>query len=106
MAGVLAGSIGATVLYGVIDVAVGAIVRSQLAAVALSLVWTLIVEALLVALLPKVGRWPPGGAADALGRAATPGAASCRCGGSGPSGGLRVGATLVGTRLFVEADVT
>ncbi len=107
VAGVLAGSIGATVLYGVIGVAVGAVVRSQLAAVALSLVWTLAVEALLVALLPKVGRWLPGGAADALGQVPTPrGGLLPVWGGAALLVAYVVGAALVGTRLFVEADVT
>lgn len=62
------------VLYGPIGVAVGALVRNQVAAVVGALSWTFIAEQLLVALLPEVGRWTPGGATAAvlqLGDAAT-----------------------------------
>ena len=53
-------------LYGPIGVAVGALVRNQVAAVVAALAWTFIVEQLLVALLPARGRWTPGGAASAV----------------------------------------
>lgn len=61
-------------LYGPIGLAVGALVRNQIAAVVASLAWLFIAEQLLVALLPSVGRWTPGGATAAvlqLGRLAT-----------------------------------
>jgi ABC-2 type transport system permease protein len=53
-------------LYGPIGVAVGALVRNQIAAVVGALAWTFVAEQLLVALLPSVGRWTPGGAANAV----------------------------------------
>ena len=53
-------------LYGPIGVAVGALVRNQIAAVVAALAWTFIVEQLVVALWPEVGRWMPGGAASAV----------------------------------------
>jgi ABC-2 type transport system permease protein len=53
-------------LYGPIGVAVGALIRNQIAAVVAALAWTFIAEQLLVALLPEVGRWTPGGAANAV----------------------------------------
>ena len=53
-------------LYGPIGVAVGALVRNQIAAVVGALAWTFLVEQLLVALLPEVGRWTPGGATSAV----------------------------------------
>jgi ABC-2 type transport system permease protein len=53
-------------LYGPIGVAVGALVRNQIAAVVAALAWTFIAEQLLVALLPEVGRWTPGGATSAV----------------------------------------
>jgi ABC-2 type transport system permease protein len=53
-------------LYGPIGVAVGALVRNQIAAVVGALAWTFIAEQLLVALLPEVGRWTPGGASGAV----------------------------------------
>lgn len=54
------------VLYGPIGVAVGALVRNQIAAVVAALAWTFVVEQLVVALWPEVGRWLPGGAATAV----------------------------------------
>ena len=53
-------------LYGPIGVGVGALVRNQIAAVVAALAWTFVVEQLLVAFLPEVGRWTPGGAASAV----------------------------------------
>lgn len=53
-------------LYGPIGVGVGALIRNQIAAVVAALAWTFIVEQLLVALLPEVGKWTPGGAASAV----------------------------------------
>jgi ABC-2 type transport system permease protein len=61
-------------LYGPIGVALGALVRNQIAAVAGALVWLLALEGFLITLLPAIGRWMPGGATAGLlqeGRAAT-----------------------------------
>lgn len=63
---VLLGVVLVMVLYGPIGIAVGALVRNQIAAVVGALAWIFIVEQLLVALLPEVGRWTPGGAASAV----------------------------------------
>jgi ABC-2 type transport system permease protein len=61
-------------LYGSIGVAIGALVRNQIAAVVGAVVWMLAVEGLLVTLFPSIDRWMPGGATEGLlqvGRAAT-----------------------------------
>ncbi len=63
---VLLGAVLVMALYGPIGIAVGALVRNQIAAVVGALAWTFIVEQLLVALLPDVGRWTPGGATSAV----------------------------------------
>jgi len=63
---VAGGTLAATALYGVLGVAVGALFRNQTAAVAVSLVWMLIAESLLVGFAPSIGRWLPTGAAEAL----------------------------------------
>lgn len=63
---VLVGVVLVMVLYGPIGIAVGALVRNQIAAVVGALAWVFIVEQLLVALLPEVGRWTPGGASSAI----------------------------------------
>ena len=97
----------ASALYGLVGVGVGALVRNQIAAVTVSLLWLLIVEGLLVGLLPSVGRWLPSGAATALTRA------SITNGTLLPmwAGGLLLAAyglafAAVATRFTVRRDVT
>lgn len=46
----------------VMAVAVGALVRNQVAAIAGVLVWMTVVQQLVISELPRVGRWLPGGA--------------------------------------------
>ena len=53
-------------LYGVIGLAVGALLRNQIVAVVASLVWILAAERLLIDALPAIGRWTPGGATFGL----------------------------------------
>ncbi len=60
------GAVLGAALYAVLGVAVGTLVRNQIAALLGALVWVLLVEALLVAFLPAVGRWLPGGALSAV----------------------------------------
>jgi len=52
--------------YGVIGVAVGALVRNQIAAAVGVLVWMLAVERIVLSAFPAVGRWMPGGATYGL----------------------------------------
>jgi ABC-type transport system involved in multi-copper enzyme maturation permease subunit len=54
-------------LYTVIGVALGAMIRSQTAAISAAVVWLMIVEAAIAGLLVSVGRWLPATAARALG---------------------------------------
>jgi ABC-type transport system involved in multi-copper enzyme maturation permease subunit len=68
----LLGSFGATVLGAVVGVGFGALVRNQTAAITVALVWTQVVEGLLVGFAPEVGKWFPGGAASALAGVSTP----------------------------------
>jgi ABC-type transport system involved in multi-copper enzyme maturation permease subunit len=72
-AGVLAGVTAVTVVYGLLGVAVGSLIRNSTAAVIVALAWTFVIEGLLVSLLPEVGRWLPGGAAQALSGQSIPG---------------------------------
>ena len=53
-------------IYAAVGVCVGALVRNQIAAVVGALLWTVLAESLTVALLPRVGRWLPGGAVDGV----------------------------------------
>lgn len=63
---VLAGVFLVLLLYGPIGIGVGALIRNQIAAVVVALAWVFIAEQLLVALLPEVGRWTPGGGTAAV----------------------------------------
>ncbi len=60
---VVAGAALVVMLFGQLGVAVGALVRNQIAAIAGSLTWLLVVEALVTAMSPATARWLPGGAA-------------------------------------------
>lgn len=67
---VLAGVSLSTVLYGALGVALGALIRHQVAALLIGIGWFLVAESAVTAALPEVGRWLPGGAASALSRSA------------------------------------
>lgn len=56
----------AMALYGIIGLAVGALLRNQIIAVVVALIWMLAVEHLLIEALPEVGKWTMGGATSAL----------------------------------------
>lgn len=68
----LVGAVAATVVSALVGVGLGALLRNQTAAVTVMLVWTLMVESVLVTALPEVGRWLPGGASSALTGVSTP----------------------------------
>jgi ABC-type transport system involved in multi-copper enzyme maturation permease subunit len=56
------GAILGCALFAVLGVAVGTLVRNQIAAILGILVWVLLIEQLVVAFLPAWGKWLPGGA--------------------------------------------
>jgi ABC-2 type transport system permease protein len=62
----IVGSIGGSALFGAIGVGVGTIVRNQVGSVIALLAWGFVVESLLFALVPSVGRWTPGEAQNAM----------------------------------------
>jgi ABC-2 type transport system permease protein len=53
-------------LYGLIGLAIGALVRNQLVAVTAALIWQTAAEHLLLDALPQVARWTPVGATYGL----------------------------------------
>lgn len=57
-------------LYAVLGVAVGALIRNQIAAILAVVVWSVFVEAIVILLLPAVGKWLPGGAVNGIRQAA------------------------------------
>jgi ABC-2 type transport system permease protein len=63
----LVGVVGWQVLYAALGVALGAVVRSQAAAITAAVAWLFVAETALSQLLTSVGRWLPATAASALG---------------------------------------
>lgn len=63
---VLPGAVLSTTLYAVFGVALGALIRNQVAAVIVALVWFLYGDYVLILLMPDVARWLPAGAARSL----------------------------------------
>ena len=53
-------------LYAILGVSVGALITNQVAAVVLGLLWVLLIEGLIAAIRPEVGKWLPGGAAQSI----------------------------------------
>jgi ABC-2 type transport system permease protein len=62
----LLGALGYTVLFAVLGVALGALLRDQVLAVAVALAWLGVVEHTLVSLATDVGRWMPIAAGQAM----------------------------------------
>jgi ABC-2 type transport system permease protein len=102
----VAGVLAAAALSGLLGVAVAALVRNQVAAVVGALLWFLVIEGILPAVLraPTLPRWLPGGAAAAL---TDPGGRylSLWAGGLLLAGyGLVLAA--IGSRLTLRRDIT
>jgi hypothetical protein len=66
------GAILGCALFAVLGVALGTLIRNQIAAILGVLVWVIIVEALLVSFLPAFGKWLPGGALNGILQATGP----------------------------------
>lgn len=62
VARIAGGAIVGCAVYAALGVGFGSLVRNQIAAILIALVWVLVVEGLLVTFIPEVGRWLPGGA--------------------------------------------
>lgn len=60
------GTVVAFMLYSILGIALGALMRNQIAAIVISLVWVMLVEAIFIAILPSVGKWMPAGAASSM----------------------------------------
>jgi ABC-type transport system involved in multi-copper enzyme maturation permease subunit len=66
IAQLLLGTLASAALFGVMGVGLGTIIRNQVGAVITLLAWGLFIDNLLFSLVPSVGRYMPGNAADAL----------------------------------------
>ncbi len=62
LAQIAGGAILGSALFAVLGVALGALIRNQIAAVIGVLVWVLFIEGIVVFTLPDIGKWLPGGA--------------------------------------------
>ena len=94
-------------LYGLLGVGVGALVRNQVLAVVIALAWMFVVEGLLSALAPSVGKWTPGGAASGLHRNVAAAAHFLPAWAGGLLlAGYAVVFAVLGTRLVLSRDVT
>ena len=60
------GLVAATAVWGGIGVGLGALIRNQIAAVIVLLAWTFVLENLVFALLPGLGRYGPTQAGNAM----------------------------------------
>jgi ABC-type transport system involved in multi-copper enzyme maturation permease subunit len=104
---VLAAVVVSTTLFAIIGVGVGALIRNQVAAIVAALVWELVLEAILVGLVPSVGKWLPGGAGRALARETVSGGSLLPAWAGGAlllAYGLAFAA--IGTRFVVRRDIT
>jgi ABC-type transport system involved in multi-copper enzyme maturation permease subunit len=66
------GAVLGCALFAVLGVALGTLIRNQIAAILGVLVWVLIIESLLVTFLPTFGKWLPGGALNGILQATGP----------------------------------
>jgi ABC-2 type transport system permease protein len=107
---VLLGAVLVLVVYGPVGIGVAALVRNQIAAVIGALSWIFVAEALLIALLPDVGRWTPGGATNAvlqLGEdATTRGELLPAWAGAGLLVAYALAFSVIGTVLTLRRDLT
>jgi ABC-type transport system involved in multi-copper enzyme maturation permease subunit len=103
----LLGALAATVLYPLVGVGVGALLRNQTVAVTVALVWVLVVEGVLVGFAPAVGRWLPGGAGSALtGVATAKGGLLPMWGAALLLAGYGLAFAAASTRLITRRDIT
>ena len=102
---VLLGTVAAVALWGAIGVGVAAIVRNQIGTVVGLLAWGFIVENLLFAFVPSVGRLTPGEAENALAGLTTKHLLSAAAGGAVLLGWVVI-LTLAGIALIARRDVS
>lgn len=62
LAQIAGGAVLGSALFAVLGVALGTLIRNQIAAVVGVLVWVLVIEGIVVFTLPGIGKWLPGGA--------------------------------------------
>lgn len=63
---VLGGTVLAMGLYALVGLGLGALIRNQIAAIIVAVVWVQLVEGIVTLALPEVGQWLPAGAVRAI----------------------------------------
>jgi ABC-2 type transport system permease protein len=101
----LLGALAATPLCALVGVGCGALLRNQTLAVTVCLVWVAVIENLVIALVPGVGRWLPGGAASALAGVSTGTGELPIWGGAVLLAAYGLAFAAVGTRLVLRRDI-
>ena len=61
----------ATLMFGIIGMVLGILLRSPITSISIAVVWILIIESLLTALRPSVEKWLPGALLSAVGQGGT-----------------------------------
>jgi len=61
----------ATLLYGIVGMVLGILLRSPITSISIAVVWILIIESLLAALKPSTEKWLPGTLLSAVGQGGT-----------------------------------
>jgi ABC-2 type transport system permease protein len=69
---VLLGATASTAISGLVGVGIGAMLTNQTLAITVTLVWIFVVETMLTALAPSVGKWLPAAAASSMSGVAAP----------------------------------
>jgi ABC-type transport system involved in multi-copper enzyme maturation permease subunit len=101
------GALLSTGLAAAVGIGLGALMPNQTLAITVVIVWTSIVEALLVGFLPEVGRWLPTGAASALGGTVTAeGGLLPFWGAALVLTGYGVALAAAGTRVVIRREIT
>ena len=104
---VILGALTATALSAIIGVGLAALLRKQTLSVITALVWTLVVESLLVSVAPKIDRWLPAGASNAITHVATPkGSLLPMWAGALLLGAYALAFATTGTRQIAHRDIT
>jgi ABC-2 type transport system permease protein len=63
---ILAGALAYTMLFAILGVALGVLIRNQVLAISAALAWLAVIEHTLVTLVPDIGRWLPVAAGQAM----------------------------------------
>jgi ABC-2 type transport system permease protein len=73
---VLLGATASTAIGGMVGVGIGALLTNQTLAITTTLIWTFVVETILISFASGIGKWLPGAAASTMSGVAPPGDAT------------------------------